>query len=621
VLRIGREIASGLAAAHDRGLIHRDIKPGNIFLEGAKDEGRGERKEKPDPDTETSSLTPLPSPLALPKVKILDFGLVRAVRGEGAVVSQEGSIMGTPAYMAPEQARGQNVDARADLFSLGCVLYRMATGVSAFGGSDFLTLLLSVASDTPTAPRELNPELLQDLSDLIERLMAKTPAQRPASAHEVVAAIEEIERRRQPRPSRRGVMVLAALLLVAAGVAVWMALNRPKPLEASPPSPAEVTFEFDDRVEPFTIQRGDDEPQLLELKDGKGKATLKPGTYKVRLKFEKPGRQLRPALFEVKSNEDQMVALHLVGELNHAATSATIWALALSPRTGDGTVIAGLDDGSLGIWDALAGGDVSFLEGHTAPVRSVALSPDGDTAVSGSGGKVAPRRHDTSLRFWSLRRRQPQETIREHHTWVEVLAFSPDGSKLLSGDKEGKVFVWDARTLQKLAELAGHNGLGVSSAAFSPDGHLAVTAGGDRSVIVWEAAQGKLLQRLQGHSEAVRGAVFVPGTDLVASAGMDGSVRVWDWKKNSTMRVMEVREVRTHDRRGLRCLAVTPDGKRLLTGGEDGVVRLWEVQSVTQLERFEGHKGDVYGVAISPDGRRAISGGSDRVIRLWGLPR
>ncbi|HVS35715.1 MAG TPA: protein kinase, partial [Gemmataceae bacterium] len=160
LLRIGREIAEGLAAAHDRGLIHRDVKPGNIWLESTH-QGR---------------------------VKILDFGLARAGKDD-VHLTRSGAIVGTPAYMAPEQAAGEPVDPRSDLFSLGCVLYRLCTGVPPFTGSNTMALLRSLALDEAKSVRQINPALPADLADLIMRLLEKDPARRPASAREVVQAL------------------------------------------------------------------------------------------------------------------------------------------------------------------------------------------------------------------------------------------------------------------------------------------------------------------------------------------------------------------------------------------------------------------------------------------------
>ena len=167
IAHIGREIASGLAAAHEQGLIHRDIKPGNIWLED-----RG-------PDSPA-------------RVKILDFGLARS-QAEDAHLTQSGAILGTPAYMAPEQALGHKVDERADLFSLGCVLYQMATGRRPFTGETTMAVLMSLGIDAPTAPQELNPRIPQTLSQLIMGLLVKDPAKRLASAAEVARKLRAIE--------------------------------------------------------------------------------------------------------------------------------------------------------------------------------------------------------------------------------------------------------------------------------------------------------------------------------------------------------------------------------------------------------------------------------------------
>jgi hypothetical protein len=165
VLKLGREIARGLAAAHARGLIHRDIKPANIWLDAT----------------------------AGGRVKVLDFGLARATTGQQNL-TQSGMILGTPAYMAPEQASAGGVDCRADLFSLGVVLYRLCTGVLPFQGPDMISTLMALATQEPRPPREINPRLPQSLSDLVMRLLAKSPAQRPASAQEVVQTIAGLEK-------------------------------------------------------------------------------------------------------------------------------------------------------------------------------------------------------------------------------------------------------------------------------------------------------------------------------------------------------------------------------------------------------------------------------------------
>jgi serine/threonine protein kinase len=172
LIKVAREVAEGLAAAHAKGLIHRDIKPGNIWLEGdptAKEPGRQVRR-----------------------CKILDFGLARTVQQDDMHLTASGVVMGTPAYMSPEQAMGEPVDHRSDLFSLGVVLYRMATGQMPFSGATSMAVMIALATETPTATATRNPNLPPAVAQLIDSLLSKKPAGRPESASEMCATLRQI---------------------------------------------------------------------------------------------------------------------------------------------------------------------------------------------------------------------------------------------------------------------------------------------------------------------------------------------------------------------------------------------------------------------------------------------
>lgn len=205
VLRVGRQVAAGLAAAHAQGLVHRDIKPANILLE----EG-------------------------VERVKITDFGLARAI--DDASLTRSGVIAGTPQYMSPEQARGEPVDHRADLFSLGCVLYAACAGRSPFRAETSYGVLRKICESRPRDLRELNPAIPLWLVRLVERLLAKEPSQRFDSAAEVAALFEQcLAHVQQPttialpseliEPRRRRALsfyaAAALVLLVSGGLAVW----------------------------------------------------------------------------------------------------------------------------------------------------------------------------------------------------------------------------------------------------------------------------------------------------------------------------------------------------------------------------------------------------------------
>jgi Leucine-rich repeat (LRR) protein len=186
LLCLGREIAQGLTAAHTHGLIHRDIKPANLWLD-ATHKGR---------------------------VKILDFGLARPVTDD-LHLTQSGAIAGTPPYMAPEQTRGEPVDTRSDLFSLGVVLYRLCSGQLPFQGKDAVSTLLAVSTHHPVPPGRFDPDLPPELSDLVMRLLEKDPSRRPASAGEVVESLQALEK----QLARRKESTEATVPVTAAGPA------------------------------------------------------------------------------------------------------------------------------------------------------------------------------------------------------------------------------------------------------------------------------------------------------------------------------------------------------------------------------------------------------------------
>lgn len=175
-LVIAAQTAAGLSAAHEKGLVHRDIKPGNLWLESDQPGGSFRR------------------------VRILDLGLVGGI-GTGPKSTTVGVIVGTPHYMAPEQAAGDAVDGRADLFSLGCVLYTMLSGELAFPGPSTMAVLMALASRTPPVLSSLVPSVSPELSDVVARLMSKSPEDRPGSSAEALEIFEnllEVERSKLP---------------------------------------------------------------------------------------------------------------------------------------------------------------------------------------------------------------------------------------------------------------------------------------------------------------------------------------------------------------------------------------------------------------------------------------
>jgi Leucine-rich repeat (LRR) protein len=295
VLRIGRQVAAGLAAAHEQGLAHRDIKPANLLLEG-----RGDR------------------------VKISDFGLARTA--DDASLTQSGYLAGTPLYMAPEQARGEALDPRADLFSLGSVLYVMCTGRPPFRAPSTLAVLKRVAEDTPRPIREIIPEVPEWVCALIARLHAKEPGDRFASAQEVADLLAGVGTRPQPlggappapgpagavaaasappRHARRRWLVAAAvvlLLLAGWGLTEAAGVTDVRGLVIRLFSPeGTLVVEVDDPAVSVSVE-GED---VVITGAGAKEIRLKPGQYKV--EASKDGKVVSRELVTVNRNGRQVV--------------------------------------------------------------------------------------------------------------------------------------------------------------------------------------------------------------------------------------------------------------------------------------------------------------------------
>ena len=587
-IRIARQVAEGLAAAHARGIVHRDIKPANIFLcagdlPGARVDG----------------------------VKLLDFGLARPLNDDGP----EGGA-GTPAYMSPEQAAGYTVDARADLFSFGCVFYRMLTGRPAFDGPDVVAVLYRIAMEMPEDPRKVCRKVPAELSRLTLRMLAKKPEDRPSSAQEIVQAMGKIEKRRLSR--RRWLFLAGGGMLAAMTGGLATALWRP-----GTPPPSEVTLELDEAPTPLLLVHGED-TQTIQV-DGRLSLTLEPGDYQVRLPDQNAKRRPVPDRFVVQPGQPLTVPLRLVGEVaQHRKHDGSIKAVAIASSKEKLWVLSAGSDRRVGIWDGVPGSIINVFTRHEAPVLAIAVAPDGRRAASGGGGRS--RRHSPwfHVRLWDVRTREQiaETSDRSSHTsWVTALAFSSDGKRLASGSADGVVMIrnglgshWNRNEKGEVLTLTAGERRGVYGLAFNADDTQLLTAGGNGDIGVWDAASARKLAVLKGHTDVVRSIAIDGRGALALSAGDDGTVRLWNLKTREGRILIQLK--------GAISQAVfTPDEQRVLSAGEDGMVRLWDVTTGKEVYRFAGHRGAVHGVACSADGRKAVSCGQDGTVRLWELPR
>jgi WD40 repeat protein/serine/threonine protein kinase len=239
------------------------------------------------------------------------------------------------------------------------------------------------------------------------------------------------------------------------------------------------------------------------------------------------------------------------------------------------------------------------LSNQSAPIVSVAYTADGHTLASAS--------QDGSIQLWDAVAGRPLAPFNDH---ANDVTFSPDGRTLASADADKNIRMWDVPTSQVTATLDGHTGP-VLAVAFSPDGLWLASGSEDKTIRVWDVARDRLLRSLTGSPVAVHAVVFGPGGSLLASAGADGAVRLWDPASGKLLRTLKA------DAGAVNAVAFSPDGRTLATGGDDHTIKLWDAASGQQLRVLSGHTDAVRALAFSPDGRMLASGGADMTVRLW----
>jgi WD40 repeat protein/serine/threonine protein kinase len=546
ILRLALQLTDGLAAAHAAGVLHRDVKPANVLLRNvagpaavpSRESKEDKREEKsaaaaansapPAPPTPNgSSLTPL--------AKLTDFGLARA-QDEGRL-TQTGFLAGTPMYMAPEQALGETLDFRSDLFSLGGVFYTLCTGKAPFQATSAMGILRQVCEATPPPVREVNPAVPIWFTAVVARLQAKRPADRFASASEVADLLRRHLAHldnpsiapapplvRFPPPRRRRWRVALALAALAA-ITLVGALALRYGFQPVAPAPQRVLEGHDGPVwavafaprGQMLVSGGDDKHVLLwNLENGKPDILFDDVGAVFSLAFTPDGEAL------AMGSNDGVVAIRNVGDRQPLAApprrTGSVTHLAFSA---DGRLLAesgGGGDAAVLIWDRQTG-QSRRLEGHQAVVRAVVFAPDQDLLASGDGNGV--------INLWDLKTDKVVHSVSAHASPVRALAFSPDGRTLASASGDQTVKLWDAATLQEKAVLRGHTN-SVLCAAFAPDGRLLASGGRDGTVRLWDVAAQKQVVVIPAHLGAVQAIAFEPDGARLASAGEDKTIKLWD---------------------------------------------------------------------------------------------
>jgi WD40 repeat protein len=244
------------------------------------------------------------------------------------------------------------------------------------------------------------------------------------------------------------------------------------------------------------------------------------------------------------------------------------------------------------------------LTGNSSFVDAVAVTPDGKRLISGSS--------DTALRAWDLEKREELFTLTGHSSRVNAVAVTPDGEWLISGSSDKTLKVWNLKKGEELFTLTGHSSR-VNAVAVTPDGERLISGSQDSILKVWSLKNGEKLFTLTGHSSRVNAVAVTPDGEWLISGSSDKTLKVWNLKKGA-----ELFTLRGHSSR-VNAVAVTPDGEWLISGSSDKTLKVWNLKTGEALFTLNGHSFSVNAVAVTPDGKRLISGSLDKTLKVWNL--
>ncbi len=613
--QLAEQLARAVQVAHEKGIIHRDLKPANVLL--VEDDAP----------------------------KVTDFGLAKRVEGDGGL-TQTGAQLGTPSYMAPEQAEPRRgpITFATDVYGVGAILYECLTGRPPFNAETAWDTMVQVLCDEPVPVRRLQPKVSKDLETICLKCLHKEPLRRYASAADLAADLGRFragepirarpvglpERavkwaRRRPAPAALlAVVLLATLVLIGGGAWFTVKLDQKATAEA-------VARE---NLAGALVELG---AQKKEADDASAKAQRQAELLVEQQKETKKHLNWGEGLLHVNritladreaemgnhSRANEVLEKCSAGRRGwewHYLRQRTRCGLPLKNLMGhrdagksggysvyspDGSRLASASsDKTVRVWDASSRDSLLTLKGHTDDVNGVAYSPDGSRLASASS--------DGTVRVWDASSGASLPTLKGHTDDVNGVAYSPDGSRLASASSDGTVRVWDARSGAILLTLKVDAGT-VKSVAYSPDGSQLASASQDGTVRVWDARRGAILFTLKGHTDKVNGVAYSPDGSRLASCNFDKTVRVWDARGGAGLLVLKGHAGAVHS------VTYAPDGSRLASASSDGTVRVWDARggTSTSLLILKGHTDRAHGVAYSPDGSRLASASWDGTVKVW----
>ncbi len=605
-------VAEAMHYAHSKGVIHRDLKPGNVLLD---DRGRP---------------------------KVTDFGLAKTLQADSGL-TDTGQVIGTPSYMPPEQAEGREVGPAADVYALGAILYCLLTGRPPFQAASPMDTLMQVLDREPLPPRQLNPGVPRDLETIALKALEKAPGRRYESAAALGADLDRwlrgepilarpvgpIEKaakwvRRRPVIAGLGAAVVLIGLAGLSGI-IWQWRRAERNFSTS----EQNRLVAENRTIEAQAQGRIAEANFEEAKAQRRIAEAR--TAEVRARADELERQGYVSLIAIAQRETQSNNLalsdrllercppHLRGwewrycsrsnhvELETVRPVGHPWGVGLpSP---DGQKFACTDGRHVWICDR-RGEELCAMADHPEDITSVAWSPDGKTLATGC--------RDRAIRLWGAETGKELGTLRGHGIWVTGLAFSPGGKRLVSGagahplvpGRHNEVRLWDVDARREIHTLMNGSGGGVLSVAYAPDGKH-VAAGTWGAAHVWETETGKQVQVFNPNQGRITGLRFSPDGRVLAVGSSSGGITLWDLAGGALGRGF------TGHTGSVLQVRFSEDGRRLASSGDDASIRLWSAETGREQAVLRGHNRPVVNLEFEPSETRLISAGYDGTIKWW----
>jgi WD40 repeat protein len=619
--RLVEILARAVHVAHLAGVVHRDLKPANVLL---AEDG-----------------TP----------KLTDFGLAKRLDTLDKTAS--GAVVGTPGYMAPEQARGKvkDIGPSTDVYALGAILYELLSGRQPFPAANMMEVMERVLTEEPVALRKLQPRAPRDLETICHKCLHKDPRKRYVSA---LALADDLRRflAREPvtarpvgglsraakwarrRPTVAGLLALVGLVTAAGLAGVLWAYGEAV-------RERNLTHEAKDRAD-RQAQRAEDEAGHARREAQRADDEAARARDAARRADEEASKARRETQAARRARDESRLQAYFaqLGRVN-ARLQAGDFALAaarpesiqvLFPRNSaepgvpaqegaprglqhsdwvtavtwspDGTRFASASaDTTVRIWDAFDGGLARTLRGHSRRLFSACYSPDGSLLASAS--------EDGTVKVWDPRGGTVKLTLDARAGDVTAVCFSPDATHLAAAGEDGAIRIWDLARGEVVHELRGHSRQ-ATSVAWSPDGTRLASASLDQTVRLWNPLSGEETSTLRGHVNSVYTICFSPDGSRLASGSGDQTIRVWDLRSRGRVSLT----LRGHTN-AILAVCFHPSGARLASASADQTVKVWDMRGGGEVATLLGHGGWVTSVCWSPDGTRLLSGGHDQAVRVW----